>query len=45
MPQADIGPSGAGDGNRTRMTSMEGVLRLAVKAAELGDSLSDDDRD
>jgi hypothetical protein len=27
---------GAGDGNRTRMTSLEGVWRMAVRAAELG---------
>ena len=30
---------GADDGNRTRMTSLEGVWRLAVMAAELGGSL------
>jgi hypothetical protein len=33
------------DGNRTRMTSLEGVLHLAVRAAELGGSLSDGDHD
>ena len=26
----------AGDGNRTRMTSLEGVLLLAARSAELG---------
>ena len=35
---------GADDGNRTRMTSLEGVLHLAVRAAELGGSLSGGDR-
>jgi hypothetical protein len=35
----------ADDGNRTRMTSLEGVLHLAVRAAELGGSLSSGDRD
>jgi hypothetical protein len=35
----------ADDGNRTRMTSLEGVLHLAVRAAELGGSLSGGDRD
>jgi hypothetical protein len=35
---------GAGDGNRTRMTSLEGVLRMAVRLAELGNSLLGDGR-
>ena len=35
----------ADDGNRTRMTSLEGVLHLAVRAAELGGSLSGGVRD
>ena len=33
-------PAGAGDGNRTRMTSLEGVLPRAVRSAELDGSLS-----
>ena len=28
-------PAGAGDGNRTRMTSLEGVLPRAARSAEL----------
>jgi hypothetical protein len=36
---------GADDGNRTRMASLEGVSRVAVRAAELGDSLPGRDRD
>jgi hypothetical protein len=39
-----IEDSRAGDGNRTRMTSLEGVWRLAVTMAELGGSLFPDDR-
>jgi hypothetical protein len=35
----------ADDGNRTRMASLEGAWRMAVKAAELGGSLSGGDRD
>jgi hypothetical protein len=35
---------GAGDGNRTRMTSLEGVCRLAVGPAELSGSLFPLDR-
>ena len=31
---------GAGEGNRTLMTSLEGVPSIAVRAAELGGSLS-----
>ena len=34
------GITGAGDGNRTRMTSLEGVLPRAARPAELGGSLS-----
>ena len=33
------------DGDRTRMTSLEGVSQLAVRAAELGGSLSGGNRD
>jgi hypothetical protein len=36
---------GADDGNRTRMTSLEGVLHRVVRAAELGGSLSGGDHD
>jgi hypothetical protein len=36
---------GAGDGNRTRMTSLEGVQRMPVHANELGTSLFPGDRD
>jgi hypothetical protein len=32
----------AGDGNRTRMTSLEGVLIMAARWAELGGSLLPD---
>jgi len=34
----------AGDGNRTRLTSLEGVCRLAISLAELGCSLLPTDR-
>ena len=34
-PPTWAGTTGAGDGNRTRMTSLEGVWRTAVRAAEL----------
>ena len=44
-PHERRGYRGADDGNRTRMTSLEGVLHLAVRAAELGGSLSGSDRD
>jgi hypothetical protein len=33
-----VGTVGAGDGNRTRMTSLEGVLHRAVRSTELGSS-------
>jgi hypothetical protein len=39
------GNRGAGDGNRTRMASLEGVWRTAVMAAELAVSMSVGDRD
>ena len=38
-PPTWAGTTGAGDGNRTRMTSLEGVWRTAVKAAELAVSM------
>jgi hypothetical protein len=34
-PPTWAGTTGAGDGNRTRMTSLEGVWRPGVRAAEL----------
>ena len=43
-PVTSAGSRRADDGNRTRMTSLEGVLRMAVRAAELGGSLSRGDR-
>jgi hypothetical protein len=45
MPLTCDGIMRADDGNRTRMTSLEGVRRVAVRAAELGGSLSGGDRD
>jgi hypothetical protein len=42
--RAGDGAGGAGDGNRTRMTSLEGVLHVAVRSAELGSSLYPDGR-
>ena len=39
-PPTWAGTTRAGDGNRTRMTSLEGVWRTAVKAAELAVSMS-----
>jgi len=35
---------GAGDGNRTRMTSLEGVWRTAVRVAELATPMPVDSR-
>jgi hypothetical protein len=43
-PLNSLGTMRADDGNRTLMASLEGVWRVAVKAAELGGSLFRGDR-